>query len=130
MTMPQGQSVNEAPTVAAQLQRRLGILVIATVALYLTLAGLVVVAYLKFAQQSNDTEQLAVTTTGALCALRFDLENRVHESEKFLKDHPNGIDGIPAETFQQTIEGQRRTIASLSIIECPPPQDLKIPDKR
>lgn len=125
--MPQGQSVDEQPTVAKQLQDSLRNLVIATVVLYLGLATMAVSLYISGQHQSQDTEQLAITTTAALCALRFDLQTRVEDSQKFLKQHPNGVAGIPAKSIQQSIEGQQRTIASLSILDCPDEVTQEIP---
>jgi len=57
-------------------------------------------------------------TTHALCALRHDLEIRVSSGESFLKDHPNGIPGIPAKQIRDGIENQKRTIKALSALSC------------
>lgn len=117
--MPQGQSINEEPTVAQQLQASLRNLVIATVLLYVVVIALSALGYWSTQQNAQDTRDLAVQTTAALCALRFDLEARVEQGQEFLDANPEGIKGIPAETLQQTIEGQQRTISSLSVLDCP-----------
>lgn len=59
------------------------------------------------------------TNTLALCALRNDLQDRVDQSEGFLKTNPNGFAGIPAATIRTTVSGQQRTILALSIVRCP-----------
>ena len=55
----------------------------------------------------------------ALCILRSDLQTRVDTSIAFLKEHPDGIPGIPAATLQQSIDNQQRTILALQLLECP-----------
>lgn len=59
-------------------------------------------------------------TTAALCTLRQDLQVRVDATERFLVDHPKGFAGIPAVQLRQSLDGQKRTIAALSSLECPP----------
>jgi hypothetical protein len=59
-------------------------------------------------------------TTGALCALRHDLENRVAQTDKFLHDHPEGFAGIPAATLRVNEQGQLRTIEALAGLKCHP----------
>jgi hypothetical protein len=65
-------------------------------------------------QQARDAAQ----ATGALCTLRADLEQRVASSEGFLREHPEGVAGIPARTIRESIANQRRTIAALSGLNC------------
>lgn len=60
-------------------------------------------------------------TTGALCALRHDLEERVAQTDRFLLEHPKGFAGIPAATLRVSEQGQIRTIQALSNLKCPPP---------
>lgn len=54
----------------------------------------------------------------AICALRADLVNRVAAGRAFLAEHPQGIPGIPAATLQTSIDGQVKTIAALSEVDC------------
>lgn len=56
--------------------------------------------------------------TDSLCTLRGDLQRRVEQGQEFLKENPEGIEGIPPETLQQSIEGQQRTITALSTLDC------------
>lgn len=60
----------------------------------------------------------SVQTTMALCTLRDDLQRRVDQSTAFLKEHPNGIPGIPRETFLQGVKNQRSTIDALNALDC------------
>jgi hypothetical protein len=53
-----------------------------------------------------------------LCVLRADLENRVQTSRDFLKEHPEGIPGIPVATIRQSIDNQQKTIDALEVLDC------------
>jgi ABC-type transporter Mla subunit MlaD len=79
----------------------------------------------RVAKQTADNARLtarnARQTVKALCALRHDLEQRVAGGEQFLREHPHGIPGFPAETVRTSIAGQRRTIRALSDLTCPAP---------
>lgn len=57
-------------------------------------------------------------TTGALCALRGDLERRVQTSKDFLIDHPNGIPGISRKMILQSLANQEATIHALRGLSC------------
>ena len=93
--------------IAGAIKRALLFLVVATVVLYLGLAGLTYWAWQG--QESN---------RDALCALRGDLEKRVSNSQKFLSENPEGIPGISATTIRDGIANQQRTIAALRGISC------------
>jgi hypothetical protein len=67
---------------------------------------------------SRQTRHDAGVTTAALCALRSDLERRIASSQAFLREHPDGIPGIPARTIRDGIKNQERTIRALSRIDC------------
>lgn len=54
----------------------------------------------------------------ALCTFRKDLQERVRQSEGFLREHPQGFAGIPAATIRQSLEGQKRTIKALQPLAC------------
>jgi hypothetical protein len=97
------------------IQKGLRRLAVATVAVYLALASLGVFVWVQQAQ----TNQVAVTTNRALCALRQDLEGRVEVSRRFLEENPDGIPGIPAKTLRDSIANQQRTILALAILNCP-----------
>ena len=71
-------------------------------------------------------------THGALCSLRADLESRIVQAENqitqtvhYLASHPKGFPGVPAAVIKQnlnaqrqTLDGQRRTVTSLSALRC------------
>lgn len=61
----------------------------------------------------------ATKAATALCLLRHDLKDRVASAEQFLKNHPQGLAGIPAATIKSSVDGQRRTVKALSILKCP-----------
>ena len=84
-----------------------------------------VVGFARIQDQSSQIHRTALVaqksarqTTKALCILRGDLESRVSQSQRFLKEHPNGVAHIPAATIQMSISGQKRTIKALSILRC------------
>lgn len=54
----------------------------------------------------------------AVCVFRADLEKRVETSKQFLKEHPNGIPGIPASLIKNSIENIQKTIDSLKRLDC------------
>jgi hypothetical protein len=83
----------------------------AVLGLYALVALLCVVAVVGFLANQQATD--------SLCALRADLQTRVATSKQFLKEHPNGIPGIPAKTFRDGIKNQERTIRALSGLSCP-----------
>lgn len=63
--------------------------------------------------------QLQHTNT-SLCSFRGDLEQRVDQTQKFLDDHPGPepFPGITRATLQTGLTNQRRTIESLSDLNC------------
>ena len=83
-------------------------------------AGSLFLSALLFTRLADTTTR----TNDALCNLRIDVRQRVAGAEAFLKDHPDGIPGIPVATLRQSLDGQRRTVAALSTLNCPPPNPL------
>lgn len=57
----------------------------------------------------------------ALCILKGDLEQRVKSTQDFLNTHPQGFAGIDAATIQNSLNNQRATVDSLSLLDCVPP---------
>lgn len=104
--------------VREQLTTTLRRLVVATVGLYVVIILLIGFVWFDGANRSEDIARVATSTNHALCVLRTDLERRVSDSITFLADHPNGIPGISAETIQQSITNQQRTIDALADLEC------------
>lgn len=91
----------------SELQHWLRRLLFATVALYAVVIALVGYTW----SDSHKQKQ-------ALCTLRVDLQRRVDDSYRFISDHPHGIPGISVATIRQGINGQQRTIKSLSKLNC------------
>jgi hypothetical protein len=54
----------------------------------------------------------------SLCSLKADIQLRFVTGKQFLKDHPNGIPGITAETLRQSVRNQKATLDSLSGLDC------------
>lgn len=65
-------------------------------------------------QQAQKVEQLAVTTHGALCTFREDLQRRHDNAVDFLEDNPGGFGGITASTLQTSIDNQKATLDALA----------------
>lgn len=82
-------------------------IVIATVILYIALIGAGAYVY----AEDHTTQQ-------SICALRGDLETRVHEGKVFLVEHPKGFGSITAHQIQESINNEKRTIDALSDLAC------------
>lgn len=82
-------------------------LIIATAILYFTVVGATIYVYVT-ANANQD----------ALCALRSDLELRTQSGERFLKEHPKGIPGVPVKTIEEGLHNQKRSIKALSGLSC------------
>jgi hypothetical protein len=80
---------------------------------FLFVAVLVGGAYLLSTKSAEGAE-----VHEAICALSADLESRTERSRDFLRDHPNGIPGIPAATIRESVTNQERSIAALSVVSC------------
>lgn len=71
-------------------------------------------------RQSEAIDQNAQSKV-ALCALRADLKARITQTQKFLmhpQDFPGFNDPKTIELIRQQVEGQRRTVAALSVLSC------------
>lgn len=54
----------------------------------------------------------------ALCVLKGDYQTRLERSRRFLKENPNGVDGITPALIQQGIAQAQTTLDSLAGLEC------------
>lgn len=125
--------IHEAESVAqqrelARIRRTFRRLAIWQVVQSAALVAIVVAGFVVQGQQNaRDRERAhmaaaeALRNRTALCGLRHDLEQRVAGGERFLREHPNGIPGIPAGTLRTSINGQVRTIMVLGVLDCPAP---------
>ena len=93
-------------------------LTVATVALYLALAAFGVGSYIDRGHQVSEVRRTTDSTNAALCALRSDLKARAETGSQFLKEHPEGIPGIPPALLQANLASQYKTIAALSPLVC------------
>lgn len=104
MTTPETRG-NETATA---LRKGLRNLYIATAVLYLAFIGWGLKVYF-------DGQE----TRAALCTYRDDLQSRVTSNTEFLKEHPNGIPGVPTKVLVDSIANQQRAINSLTELNCP-----------
>lgn len=86
------------------------ILVVATVSM--------VAIGIQVHRQNNQIKTVALDTHSALCTFKGDLKRRVTDTEQFLKEHPEGIPGVPTATIRRSLDGQRATIRSLASLNC------------
>lgn len=64
----------------------------------------------------------------ALCIVRVKIERGVRKAQEFLREHPNGISGIPATLIRSGINDDLGTLRGLNLLECvPPPKPKETP---
>lgn len=100
--------------IGAQILKTLRRLVWATGLLYAIVIALIAVLALR----SISTSEQANRTTKALCIFRDDIQSRIDQTIKFLAEHPEGFAGVSAATLRNGLDGQRRTVAALSVLDC------------
>jgi hypothetical protein len=105
-------------TVQESLAGRFRALVAATVILYAALIGVGTFGYVSRSHDLAKLDQVTTTTKTALCLFRDNIEKQVATSEEFLKNNPDGIQGLPAATIQASIDRQKDTLKALDILEC------------
>jgi hypothetical protein len=54
----------------------------------------------------------------SLCALRADAQERIDQSEDFIKENPNGIPGISVEQLRRSTNNSVRTRNALANLKC------------
>lgn len=86
--------------------------------LTLVLIGVVIYFSAISNNKQNDLVKQGAESHEALCIFKSDLERRIGDGEQFLRDNPNGIPGIPEETLRNSIDNQKRTLASLAVLDC------------
>lgn len=85
--------------------------------------GGVVFVYLALQNNADairHQSQLGAQTHTAVCALRHDLQDRVKNSEQFLRSHPHGFAGVTVKVIRAQIMGQEKTIQALHSLDCRP----------
>jgi hypothetical protein len=96
---------------------------IATTVLYIALAVVVVYVFLNARHTTNNLRAISqrnATAVAGLCALKLDLAVRVASSEEFLRQHPEGIPGVPVSVIRSGIVNQRHTLDALAVVKCAP----------
>lgn len=73
--------------------------------------------------QNRKTARQGQLAHDALCALNQRNIDRIAQSQEFLRDHPDGIPGIPVKLIKDGIKADSSTVAVLNrtLGECPPP---------
>jgi hypothetical protein len=103
-----------------ELKRALRWLTVATVVLYVALAGVGLWGFVSANHQRDEIRGATDTINTALCAFVHDLERRVETSEAFLEANPQGVGELSAAVIRQSIANQRLTLVALEPLECPP----------
>jgi hypothetical protein len=103
------QAQDSGQQLVKEIRRTLRGLVVATIILFIALAGVAAYSY-KVSDQNRQ----------AVCNLRTDLQERVMTSEKFIVEHPEAIEklGFTISQVQKEIDNQNRTLAALSVVSC------------
>ena len=86
-------------------------LAVATIVVYFALFGLGLFGFLRVQHVVSSTHQ-------SLCSFEHDLQQRIISGEQFLKDHPDGIPGVPVAVIQTSLDNQKLTLQSLSGLNC------------
>lgn len=87
--------------------------------------ALLMIVVISMGLQQRHIRQLSREGTQAhtaLCVFRDDLQRRVERSENFIKEHPEGVTGIPVATLQADVKNKKDTLASLDLLTCPMPK--------
>ena len=98
-------------------KRDIYMIVGAGIATILNLALLITAVVLLIGQVNK-----AAVTYSAVCSLRANLIQQVLSSEHFLTLHPKGIPGITSAQINSSINREKVTINSLTILNCPAQQ--------
>jgi uncharacterized protein HemX len=108
--MPKADLSDPALHTAKELRRGLRVLMALTAVLYVVMLG---VAGYTFRQSQRNTK--------ALCTIRANAADRVEQTEQFLRDHPNGLNGITVLDLRRSIQTYQNTVRALNDVKCPPP---------
>jgi hypothetical protein len=69
-------------------------------------------------KQVDRTEFLAEQSHRVLCSLKADTRNRIEQAQAFLRQNPNGIDGITPLLIRARIQDDRARLASYADVKC------------
>lgn len=104
--------------IATELRRLLMHLTIATAALYAVVIVLIMFVWIDSGAKREALQTQTDRTNHALCTLRNDLDRRTIASKEFLREHPEGLPGIPAAVIRTSIQNQEQTIRALATLKC------------
>lgn len=107
--LPKADLSNPALHTAKELRRTLRILIGLTVVLYVFLTFIAGYAYIQ--GQRN---------TRALCTIRANAADRIEQTQTFLQEHPEGINGISALDLRRSLTTYQNTVRALDDVDCPP----------
>jgi hypothetical protein len=107
--LPKADLSDPALHTAKELRRTLRILIGLTVVLYICL---VTVAGYTYIQGQRNTK--------ALCTIRANAADRVEQTQTFLQEHPDGINGISALDLRRSLQTYQNTVRALEEVDCPP----------
>lgn len=93
----------------------------ATALLYVSLAVIILVAGFLRAKDLEGHTRHNTQARYALCALKSDLGRRIQITERFLRDHPQGIPGVSRADLQVSLNNQKSTFSTISpyLQDCP-----------
>lgn len=76
--------------------------------------------FLSWAALSKISTQAHRNTVAAsaLCTLRHNLERRGQQGNDFLREHPNGLDGITRAVIVKSIRDTRASVRALNNLKC------------
>ena len=109
---------NGNTSISGELKKGLRTLTVATVVLYLALAGLGIIGYLDGVHRRAEITKVTLETHIALCTFVDDLRRRVATSEQFLLENPDGFPGLSDDVIRESIAGQRQTLQALKALNC------------
>ena len=78
---------------------------------------LIVLMITGFNKLSSENDRLQTVGT-AVCNLRAEQANRVHETVDFLRGHPRGIPGVPIGSLRLSLYNEERTLQALKPLRC------------
>jgi hypothetical protein len=70
--------------------------------------------------QNRDRAREGAQAHDAICALKGNLADRITASEAFLRERPNGIDGLSPSLIQDSINRDKTALDAMSPVKCTP----------
>jgi len=70
------------------------------------------------ATAARDAKAASRAVNRAVCTWRRDLQSNVRQSQRLLRENPDGIPGIPNALLRENIRNRKRTIRSFMNLNC------------